>query len=62
MILGNAIKTNNRQERLRQIERCQKRHAESRYIIKMQDVFAEEQKAKKLTKRLLILFFIGLPR
>ena len=57
MILGNAITKNNRQERLRQSERCQKRHGESRYIIKEIGRVAHELKAKRSTKRLLIFYF-----
>jgi hypothetical protein len=62
MILGNVITKSNRQEHLRPSERCQKRHGENRYIIKMQDVFALEIESEKADEEAVDSFFIGLLR
>jgi len=62
MILGNVITKSNRQEHLRPSERCQKRHGENRYIIKMQDVFALEIEGAKAEEEAVDSFFIGLLR
>ena len=62
MILSHAITKHNRQEYLRQCERCQKRHGENRYIIKMQDVFALEIESEKADEEAIDSFFIVLMR
>jgi len=62
MILGNVITKNNRQEHLRPSERCQKRHGENRYIIKMQDVFALEIENAKDGEEAVDSFIIDLMR
>jgi len=57
MILGNAITKSNRQEYLRQYERCQKGHGENRYTSRGRTCLQKNRRRKGRGKRYWFFFY-----